>query len=216
MTIMNHHSEFAFIALLICAYLLGSIPWGLILARIFARDDIRLKGSGNIGATNVLREAGVLPGLLTLAADFLKGAIPVYLALLSFDSANGSAGIYLSGVALAAFLGHLYPIYLKLRDGGKGIATAAGCFAVVSPSAVLVAFGVFIVMLCVARRVSVASLAAAAILPAAIWLITDSAILTAAACVISLFIFLRHQDNLRRLVAGKEPVFKLKKDRLKS
>ena len=77
MPITSHHSEFAFIALLIFAYLLGSIPWGLILARIFARDDIRLKGSGNIGATNVLREAGVLPGLLTLAADFLKGAIPV-------------------------------------------------------------------------------------------------------------------------------------------
>jgi glycerol-3-phosphate acyltransferase PlsY len=213
MPITSHHSEFTFIALLIFAYLLGSIPWGLILARIFARDDIRLKGSGNIGATNVLREAGVLPGLLTLAADFLKGAIPVYLALLSFDSTNGSADIYLSGIALAAFLGHLYPIYLKFRDGGKGIATAAGCFAVVAPSAVLVAFGVFVVMLCVARRVSVASLAAAAILPAAIWLTTDSAIMTAAACVSALFIFLRHQDNLKRLVAGKEPKFKLKKNR---
>lgn len=197
--------------LLILAYLLGSIPWGLIFARIFSENDIRLKGSGNIGATNVIREAGTLPGLLTLTGDVLKGAIPVYLALLLFSVANGSFGIFISGVALAAFLGHLYPIYLKFRDGGKGVATTAGCFAVVSPSAVLVSCGVFIVMLFVVRRVSVGSLAAAATLPAAIWLTTDSVIILAAACIIALFIFIRHRDNLKRLVAGKEPEFKLKK-----
>jgi glycerol-3-phosphate acyltransferase PlsY len=170
----NHNSALLFGGLLLLAYLLGSIPWGLILARIFSSYDIRLKGSRNIGATNVIREAGALPGLLTLAGDFLKGAIPVYLALLLFGSANGSADIFLAGVALAAFLGHLYPIYFKFRNGGKGVATAAGCFAVVSASAVLVAFGVFIAMLFVVRRVSVGSLAAAAALPAAIWLTTDS------------------------------------------
>lgn len=197
--------------LLILAYLLGSIPWGLIFARIFSENDIRLKGSGNIGATNVIREAGTLPGLLTLTGDVLKGAIPVYLALLLFSVANESVGIFISGVALAAFLGHLYPIYLKFRDGGKGVATTAGCFAVVSPSAVLVSCGVFIVMLFVVRRVSVGSLAAAATLPAAIWLTTDSVIILAAACIIALFIFIRHRDNLKRLVAGKEPEFKLKK-----
>jgi acyl-phosphate glycerol 3-phosphate acyltransferase len=125
----NHNSQLLFGGLLILAYLLGAIPWGLILARIFSGQDIRLKGSRNIGATNVMREAGALPGLLTLTGDFLKGAIPVYLALLLFGSANGSADIYLAGVALAAFLGHLYPIYLKFRDGGKGVATAAGCIA---------------------------------------------------------------------------------------
>ncbi|MGD2187413.1 MAG: glycerol-3-phosphate acyltransferase, partial [Desulfobacterales bacterium] len=125
-TIQN--PEFTFIGLLILAYLLGAIPWGLILARIFAREDIRRKGSGNIGATNVLREAGITPGLLTLAADILKGAIPVYLSLVTFGPADGTGDIYLSAIALAAFLGHLYPLYLKLRDGGKGVATAAGCF----------------------------------------------------------------------------------------
>ena len=209
----NHNSQFLFGGLLILAYLLGAIPWGLILARIFSGQDIRLKGSRNIGATNVMREAGALPGLLTLTGDFLKGAVPVYLANLAFGSANGSADIYLAGVALAAFLGHLYPIYLKFRDGGKGVATAAGCFTVVSPPAVLVAFGVFIVMLFVVRRVSVGSLIAAAILPAAIWLTTDSIMMLAAACIINFFIFIRHQDNLKRLAAGKEPEFKLKKDR---
>jgi glycerol-3-phosphate acyltransferase PlsY len=210
MPVTNHNSQLLFGGLLILAYLLGSIPWGLIFSRIFSSQDIRLKGSRNIGATNVIREAGTLPGLLTLIGDFLKGAIPVYLALVAFDSAKGSTDIFLAGVALAAFLGHLYPLYLKFRDGGKGVATAAGCFAVVSPSAALVAFGVFIVMLFVVRRVSVGSLAAAATLPAAIWLTTDSVMMLAAACIIAFFIFIRHQDNLKRLAAGKEPRFKLK------
>jgi glycerol-3-phosphate acyltransferase PlsY len=207
----NHISELLFGGLLLLAYLLGSIPWGLVLSRVFAHEDIRLKGSKNIGATNVTRQSGVIPGLLTLAGDILKGVIPVYLTLLEFGPAGGSADIYLAAVALAAFLGHLFPLYLKFRDGGKGVATAAGCFAVVSPAAVLIAIAVFIVMLIVVRRVSVGSLAAAATLPAAIWQISDSAIMLAASCIISLFIFIRHQDNLKRLVAGEEPKFKLGK-----
>ena len=211
MQISTHNSELLFAGLLILAYLLGSIPWGLILGRIFAYEDIRLKGSGNIGATNVTRLTGVIPGLLTLAGDFFKGAIPVYLALVAFNSAGRSADIYPVAVALSAFLGHLFPVYLKFRDGGKGVATAAGCFAVVTPGVVLIAFAVFMVMLLLVRRVSVGSLAAAATLPAAIWLTSDSAIILAAACIISLFIFIRHQDNLKRLVAGKEPEFKLRK-----
>ena len=207
------YAELTFSGLLLLAYLLGSIPWGLIISRIFARDDIRLKGSGNIGATNVARETGVIPGLLTLAGDILKGAVPVYLALLAFGSADGSGDVYLSAVALAAFSGHLFPVYLKFRDGGKGVATAAGCFAVVSPAAVLAAFGVFIAMLLVTRRVSVASLSAAATLPVAVWIAADSAIMTAAAAIVALFIFIRHGENLKRLLAGKEAEFKLKKDR---
>jgi len=207
----NHNSEILFGGLLLVAYLLGAIPWGLILAHVFSGQDIRLKGSRNIGATNVVREVGVLPGLLTLAGDFLKGAIPVYLALLSFGSADGSADIFVAGVALSAFLGHLYPPYLKFRDGGKGVATAAGCFAVVSPAAVLVALAIFMVVLIMVRRVSVGSLAAAAALPAAIWLTTDSVLMLAAACITAFFIFIRHQDNLKRLAAGEEPKFNLRK-----
>jgi glycerol-3-phosphate acyltransferase PlsY len=202
------YAEWSISGLLLLAYLLGSIPWGLILARLFARKDIRQKGSGNIGATNVTREAGFAPGLLTLAGDILKGAIPVYLALVAFGPADGSGDIYLSAVALAAFFGHLYPLYLKFRDGGKGVATAAGCFAVISPPAVLSACIVFTVMLFVARRVSVGSLSAAVILPIAIWITTRSAAVTAAAAITALLIFMRHRENLKRLVAGKEPDFK--------
>jgi glycerol-3-phosphate acyltransferase PlsY len=205
-------SGVTFCGLLLLAYLLGSIPWGLILSRIFAGEDIRLKGSGNIGATNVTRQTGVIPGLLTLAGDILKGALPVYLALAAFGPIGGSGDIYPAAVALAAFLGHLFPAYLKFRDGGKGVATAAGCFAVISPGAVLAAVVVFIAMLSMARRVSVGSLSAAAVLPLAVWIAADSAIMTAAAGVVALLIFFRHRDNLKRLMAGEEPEFRLKKE----
>jgi glycerol-3-phosphate acyltransferase PlsY len=208
----NTPAGVVFSGLLIFAYLLGSIPWGLILSRIFTREDIRLKGSGNIGATNVTRQTGVTPGLLTLAGDILKGAIPVYLALVAYGPAGGSTDYYPAAVALAAFLGHLFPVYLKFRDGGKGVATAAGCFAVVSPGAVLAAVVVFIAMLYMTRRVSAGSISAAAVLPLSVWIATDSAIMTAAAGVVALLIFIRHLDNLKRLLAGKEPAFTLKKE----
>jgi acyl phosphate:glycerol-3-phosphate acyltransferase len=211
MPIVKQFADLTFSGLLICAYLMGSIPWGLIFARLFAQEDIRLKGSGNIGATNVTREAGVLPGLLTLAGDILKGAIPVYLARVLFGQAGALSDIYVSAVALAAFLGHLYPVYLRFRDGGKGVATAAGCFAVISPAAVLAAAAVFVLMLLTAKRVSVGSLAAAAALPIAIWIILNSAVMTAAAGILALLIFIRHRSNLKRLAAGEEPEFKLKK-----
>lgn len=209
MPVTKPHAELMFSGLLILAYLLGSIPWGLILARIFAREDIRQKGSRNIGATNVTREVGVTTGLLTLFGDILKGALPVYLTRLALGPADGSGSIYVAAVALAALFGHLYPVYLKFRDGGKGVATAAGCFAVISLPAVLAAFIVFTVMLIGARRVSVGSLSAAVALPIAIWITTHSGAMTAAASITATLIFMRHSGNLKRLVAGTEPEFKL-------
>lgn len=201
-----------FIGLLIFAYLLGSIPWGLILTRVFARDDIRRKGSGNIGATNVTREAGILPGFLTLIGDVLKGALPVLLARSALGAAEGLGDGYLATVALAAFLGHLFPVYLRFRGGGKGVATAAGCFVVISPTAVWVALGIFCIALWVARRVSVGSLCAAVALPIAIWLDTGSMVMTIAAGVFALLIWLRHHENIKRLLAGTEPPFTVRKD----
>ena len=209
------YAEWSMSGLLLFAYLLGSIPWGLILARILAREDIRQKGSGNIGATNVTREAGIAPGLLTLIGDILKGAIPVYLTRVAFGPADGPGNLYLSAVALAAFLGHLYPVYLRFRDGGKGVATAAGCFVVISPPAVLSAVIVFTGMLFAARRVSVGSLSAAVVLPIAIWIATHSGAMTTAASITALLIFVRHRENLKRLVAGNEPEFKRSRSRRK-
>jgi glycerol-3-phosphate acyltransferase PlsY len=208
MSVLQPYAELMFIGLLIFAYLFGSIPWGVILTRFFTREDIRQKGSGNIGATNVTREAGVLPGLLTLVGDVIKGAMPVYLTLMVFGPTDGHGAIYMSAVALAALLGHLYPVYLKFRDGGKGVATAAGSFAVISLPAVLAALILFTVMLFVARRVSVGSLSGAVALPIAIWFTTRSGAMTAAALLTALLLFMRHRENLKRLMAGTEPEFK--------
>ena len=187
------------------AYLLGSIPWGLVLTRLFTSVDIRRMGSKNIGATNVKRVAGTTWGMLTLAGDTLKGAFPVWLALTIFTPTTIGGQIYVSLVALAAFLGHLFPVYTKFRDGGKGVATAGGCFAVISPLAFVVAILVFIMIICWFDRVSAASLAAAATLPTAVWKTTGSGVITGCAAIIALFIFFRHADNIKRLIAGTEP-----------
>ncbi len=187
------------------AYLLGSIPWGLVLTRLFTSINIRQEGSGNIGATNVRRVAGTKLGILTLAGDVLKGAVPVWLAVSLTDSNELWAAFYLSLVAFAAFMGHLYPIYMKFKNGGKGVATAAGCFAVISPPALGVAILVFILFVCGFNRVSAASLAAAAVLPVAVWKATGSGVLTGCAAATSVFIGFRHKENIKRLLSGTEP-----------
>jgi len=187
------------------AYLLGAIPWGLVLTRLFSSIDIRQAGSGNIGATNVRRVAGTTLGMLTLAGDILKGAVPVWLAISLTDSNGFWASFYISLVAFAAFMGHLYPIYMKFKNGGKGVATAAGCFAVISPPALGVAILVFILFVCGFNRVSAASLAAAAVLPVAVWKATGSGVLTGCAAATAVFIGFRHKENIKRLLSGTEP-----------
>ena len=194
-----------FIVLPLFAYLLGSIPWGLVLTRLFTSVDIRQQGSGNIGATNVRRVAGTTLGALTLAGDVLKGALPVWLAV-TITAPNELWGeIYISLVAIAAFSGHLYPVYMKFKDGGKGVATAGGCFFVISPMACVVAILVFILFICLFKRVSASSLAAAAALPVAVWYATGSGVLTGCAVVTAIFIYFRHMDNIKRLLSGAEP-----------
>ena len=193
------------ISLPFLAYALGSIPWGLIFTRLFTTVDLRRQGSGNIGATNVRRVAGTFWGVMTLAGDTLKGAFPVWLARAWTPPEQPWSKAYIALVALLAVAGHLYPLYLKFKGGGKGVATSAGCFAVISPPAAGIALLVFILLVCWARRVSVASLTAAAVLPVAVWQVTRSAVLTACAAVTAVLIFLRHHDNIRRLLAGTEP-----------
>ncbi len=197
-----------FIALPVFAYLLGSIPWGLVLTRMFTSVDIRQHGSGNIGATNVRRLAGPVLGALTLAGDALKGAIPVWLALTITGPGDVRGESYIAIVALCAFAGHLYPLFLKFKSGGKGVATAAGCFLVISPVAGIVAILVFIMFVCWLDRVSAGSLAAAAVLPIAVWEASHSGVLTACAAVITIFIYARHKDNIKRLLSGTEPTIR--------
>ena len=191
--------------LFVLAYLLGSVPWGLVLTKAFTSIDIRQEGSGNIGATNVRRLAGKRLGMLTLAGDVLKGAFPVWLAVKISAPDHLWGEIYISLVALAAFSGHLYPVYTKFKRGGKGVATAAGCFCVISPFSCFVAVLVFVMFVCWTNRVSVGSLAASAILPIAVWEATRSHVLVGCAVVTAMFIYIRHGENIKRLLSGTEP-----------
>lgn len=201
-----------YLVLPIFSYLLGSIPWGLILTRLFTPINIRQVGSGNIGATNVARMAGPGLGVLTLAGDILKGAFPVWLAV-SMTTPNQVWGdLYVALVAFAAFTGHLYPAYMKFKNGGKGVATAAGCFGVISPVALVILILVFILFVCWSNRVSLASLASAAVLPVAIWKATGSKVMLGCAVITTIFIYFRHVDNIKRLIAGKEPTIWKKDD----
>lgn len=192
----------------IFAYLLGSIPWGIVFTRLYSTADIKRQGSGNIGATNVSRVAGPTLGLLTFTGDVLKGAVPVYLALKFAVQNQGANDLFLSVVSLAAFFGHLYPLFMKFKSGGKGVATTAGCFVILAPLACLMALSAFIIFLLLSRRVSAGSLAAGIVLPIVVWFATNSWEITAGAATMSVFIFIRHTENIKRLISGTEPKFK--------
>jgi glycerol-3-phosphate acyltransferase PlsY len=207
---MENTALIGYTIIIMAAYLIGSIPSGALLTAAFAGQDIRQQGSGNIGATNVARVAGIRLGLLTLAMDLLKGAGPVYLA---GRFGPGSVDTAMTLAALAAVGGHLYPVYSGFKGGGKGVATAAGCFLVLAPAACLAAIIMFALVVFLTRRVSAGSLAAALSLPPGVWFATSSGYILAGACVISLFVILRHKDNIVRLASGKEPVFSSKRNR---
>jgi glycerol-3-phosphate acyltransferase PlsY len=196
------------IVLPLLAYLMGAIPCGLLLARRFARVDLRREGSGNIGATNVARVGGPALGLATLAADMLKALAPVWAA-----SVWGASPVDPVVAAVAAVLGHTFPLYTRFRRGGKGVATTAGGFLWIAPSAVLCATAAFLVAVAISRRASVGSLAAALTLPVAVYAAAGSWTATAGAALAAILIFVRHADNIRRLAAGTEPVFRFGRGR---
>ena len=198
-------------ALPVFAYLLGSIPWALVVTRIFGHEDIRQKGSGNIGATNVRRVAGTKPALLTLAGDLLKGAVPVWITFIVTKQNGVEEELYRCLVALSALFGHLFPIYLKFKSGGKGVATAFGSFLILSPFACLMVLIVFILVVCFTNRVSAGSLSGALLLPLAVWGSTRSIPLSVCAFITTILIYIRHHENIKRLLSGNEPVLFEKK-----
>lgn len=165
--------------------------------------DVRASGSGNIGATNVARAAGLRLGLITLAGDVAKGAIPV---LLAHAAGFGDATLMLVG--LSVFYGHVFSIFARFR-GGKGVATAAGVFLVLSPLALSGAVVVFALIARLTRIVSVASLSAGASLPLFLVLIGQRGTTLWTAVIIAVSLAATHRDNLRRLAQGKEPRFGL-------
>ena len=184
-------------------YLLGSIPCGVILTRVFSDVDVRSVGSKNIGAYNVFRAAGKRLGIMTLIGDLSKGAIPVLIGISWLGASDWKGEALVCLVALSAFAGHLFPLFLGFK-GGKGVATAAGCFLVISPFVFLVCVLVYVLVLCCFGYSSAGSLSAAAILPGATWLATHSVPITGCAFIMALLIFVRHKENIKRLLEGTE------------
>jgi glycerol-3-phosphate acyltransferase PlsY len=195
----------------VAAYLLGSIPFGILLTKLFGGGDVRQAGSGNIGATNVTRVAGPAAGILTLIFDGLKGATAVWLAArFSADSAT-----WMTIAGLAALVGHCYPVWLQFR-GGKGVATAAGMFLALCWPAGLGAIGVFILVVVVSRFVSLGSIAAAAAMPLLIYLLwaphlAPPPAVTLGAFAAAMLVVYKHDANIQRLVEGRESRFSFSK-----
>ncbi len=201
----------AVIWIAVAAYLLGSIPVGYLLVRIFRRQDIRTVGSGNIGATNVLRSGGKGLGAATFVLDAFKGALAVLLAaqLASSVLPMLPPRDVEALAALCAVLGHMFPIWLRFR-GGKGVATGFGVFLVAAPWAALAAITVFAIFLGLTRYVSLASILGAASFPVFAWFTVRGerpAFFIAVQIIVALLIILKHHPNIRRLLAGNEHRF---------
>jgi len=189
------------ILLIIAAYLLGSIPTGLLLAKA-AGVDIRSSGSGNIGATNVYRTLGRGVGILTLLGDCLKGAIPVVVA-----GYFGMSDSWIAAVGLAAFLGHIYTVFLGFK-GGKGVATALGVFLAVSPAAVGAALLIFAAVVWKWRYISLASITAAVAMPGMMAVFDSRPPLVIMTVIVALLVVWKHRENIKRLREGTENKFK--------
>ena len=188
------------LALVIAAYLAGSIPSALLVVWMLSGKDVRREGSGNVGAANATRVAGWGAGAVVTVMDVAKGAVPVWLmSILNPES------WWLAATMLAAVLGHCYPLWLRFR-GGKGVATAFGAFLVISPVPALVSLGVWIVVLAVSRLVSLASLVATAVFPVLIALLDPPGwVMLAAVSAVAVLIIIRHHSNIRQLIDGTEP-----------
>ncbi len=190
--------------MLLFAYLLGSVPIGFLMGFI-SGVDVRQEGSGNVGATNVARVMGKGRGVLTLLGDAGKGYIPVFLSLqLELD-------FWVSAVtAFVAFLGHLYPVFLKFK-GGKGVATAFGVFLALTPMGAGILVLVFFLVVIFSRMVSLGSLVASVLAPIIFWYSSGSLYLVGLSFLIALFTIARHRDNIQRMISGVEPRFNFSK-----
>lgn len=190
-----------FIALF--GYILGSVPTGLLLTKLFSKVDPRKIGSKNIGATNIFRTAGKSLGIMTLIGDLLKGAIPVFLAI-----QWGESDLWIAISGLTPFLGHVFPIFLGFK-GGKGVATALGVYLVISPLAVFIEFLIFAGIVWKWRIISIGSIICAITIPILIaYFRSDSKAYFIISVIIAALILYRHQSNISRLLQGTENKWK--------
>jgi glycerol-3-phosphate acyltransferase PlsY len=188
----------------VIAYLLGSIPFGILIVKGQGGPDVRSTGSGNIGAANVARSAGALPGALTLVLDAGKGYLAVWLA----ERVTGSSGRWMMIAAVASVIGHVFPVWLRFR-GGKGVATTLGAFLPICPDAVVLAAVLWLLVVAFWRYSSLGSIVATAALPAFVYFLyaprhAPPWYVTAGTVAISLLVLWKHRSNMERLIAGKE------------
>lgn len=199
-------------AAIVGGYLLGSIPFGVIATRLGGAGDVRNIGSGNIGATNVLRTGRKDLAAITLLGDGGKGAVAVFIAWLLTRHAGTQAQATLTALAGgSAFLGHLFPVWLKFK-GGKGVATFFGTLLAAAWPVGLAAGATWIVMAFLFRMSSLAALTAAALAPIYVFLLDRPYPIAVMALFMGVLIYIRHKDNIARLLKGEEPKIGKKKD----
>jgi glycerol-3-phosphate acyltransferase PlsY len=198
-----------FIALF--GYLLGSIPTGLILTKLFSKVDPRKMGSKNIGATNIFRTAGKALGILTLIGDVVKGIIPIAIAMRWPLTEHWGLPVdyWITIAGLSPFLGHIFPIFLGFK-GGKGVATAVGVYLPISTSAVLIELFIFLGMVWKWRFVSLGSITCAITIPILIAFLKDSRAYLILSIIIATLILYRHQSNIAKLLQGTENKWRAK------
>lgn len=195
------------IIIVVASYLIGAIPFGLVIGNM-AGKDVRQEGSKNIGATNVSRVLGKKLGFLTLLCDCLKGYLPMLIASSILPEQEGKELVVcLCGVM--AVVGHMFPVYLGFK-GGKGVATGLGVFLFLSPLAIAISLGVFIAAVALSGFVSVGSLLASGLIPLWLWLLNASTVTIFTAALVAALIWLKHHENIKRLLQGQEKSWKKK------
>lgn len=191
--------NFTLLGAVFAAYLIGAVPFGLVLSRLLSDRDPREHGSGNIGATNAMRTGGKTVGILTLVADIAKSLMPVGLAVWA-----ELPEIWIAAIALASFVGHLYPVYLGFK-GGKGVATMLGAMLPWQPMAAGIGFFLWLALILISRYVSLSSIIAALLLPLLVWWMGGSIPALIVSMVFASLVTLKHASNIRRLMDGTEP-----------
>ncbi|HTA44301.1 MAG TPA: glycerol-3-phosphate 1-O-acyltransferase PlsY [Bryobacteraceae bacterium] len=191
----------------VAAYLIGGIPFGLIVVKLMTGADVRESGSGNIGATNVLRTTGRAAGVLTLVLDAAKGLVAVWLA----EKLSGGSELWTSFAALAVLLGHAYSIFLRFK-GGKAVATFVGAYVWLTPVPLLAVVLLFVFVVAWTRYLSLGSIIAAGLFPVACWMILHPGWPVLVSSVGSAVLIIdRHRVNIARIRAGEENVFRFRK-----
>src|SRR6202167_6668701 len=189
---------------LVVAYLVGGIPFGYLLVHWKTGEDVRQKGSGNIGATNVLRTTGRAAGVAALALDIAKGVFAVWLA----DKLSDGSPLWMSLAALAVMAGHAFPVFLKFQ-GGKAVASFIGAFLYLTPVPMIAALVVLVIVVAATRQISMGSIVAAGSLPLATWLIEHPPVPVILAAVAgTVLLIYRHRGNIERIRSGTEHVFR--------